>query len=87
MKLFKNKKSLIWICSVAALLAVIITSCGIYVSDYYRADLTAVAEFEVSKAVDVKELQNGVTVYEAEKSVAGFIFTPAARLSIPLMSL
>ncbi len=80
MKLFKNKKRLIWLCSVAALLAVIITACGIYVSDYYRADLTAIADFEVSKTVDVNELQNGVTVYEAEKSVAGFIFYPGGKV-------
>ena len=89
MKLFKNKKRFIWICSVAALLAVIIAACGIYVSDYYRADLTAIAEFEVSKAVDVKELQNGVTVYEAENSVAGFIFYPGGKVDhtayVPLM--
>ena len=80
MKLFKNKKLLIWICSVAAVFAVIIAACGVYVSDYYRADLTAIAEFEVSKAVDVKELQKGVTVYEAENSVAGFIFYPGGKV-------
>lgn len=72
----KQKKIRIWLICVAAVLALLVIACGIYVSGYYRADNQAITAFSAEYSVQGREVADGVIAYEPEAPVAGLIFYP-----------
>ncbi len=83
-----KKKKLIWIISVTVALALIVGGCYIYVSDYYRADLGAIAVF--SESIDVTETDlGGALAYGTGAEDTAFIFYPGGKVEytayVPLM--
>ena len=71
---------MIWIASATLLLALIIGGCAIYVSDYYRADLDAIAVFSSELSVTRTVVSDGVIAYGNSTSEAGFIFYPGGKV-------
>lgn len=53
---------------------------GIYVSDYYRADIAAIETFPCSTSVTKTFLANGVIAYSPENAKSGFIFYPGGKV-------
>jgi len=87
----KNKRRiLIWTISVTLAIAIMIGVCSIYVSDYYRADNTAIESFTVSHSVSPDENPDGIITFEPIDPIAGFIFYPGGKVEytayVPLMS-
>lgn len=87
----KNKRRiLIWTISVTLAIAITVGVCAIYVSDYYRADNTAIASFTASHSVKANESPDGTIVFEPTDPIAGFIFYPGGKVEysayVPLMS-
>lgn len=91
MKQKTNRSSRKWkilfpILSVALLVFI---ACGIYLNDYYHADMTAVESFVTENPVDVRSDNAGNLVFEPENPVAGMIFYPGGKVEhtayIPLM--
>ena len=76
----RKKRLILWSASVTAVILLIVSGCGIYVSDYYRADTEAMAEFTYSENITKKELRDGVTAYLPENVEAGFIFYPGGKV-------
>lgn len=73
-----GKRKKVWIAAAAVLLALAI-GCGMYVSDYYRADETAAGAMAGSEAVTVRQLGN-MAVFTPEDPIAGFIFYPGGKV-------
>ncbi len=69
--------------------AVLLGGCVIYLSDYYHADLEAIAAFESAQKVVHETLDDGTIVFEPQNARAGFIFYPGGKVEhtayIPLM--
>ncbi len=87
----KNKRRiLIWIISITSAVAIILGACAIYVSDYYRADNTAITSFTASHSVSPNENPDGIITFELIDPIAGFIFYPGGKVEytayVPLMS-
>ena len=80
MKILNNKKALIWIASLALSLTLIVGVCAIYVSDYYHADLDAIAAFASESAVTKNVISDGVIAYGDAESQIGFIFYPGGKV-------
>ncbi len=74
----KKKKLLIGLISVFVVTAVVITACGIYVSDYYHAETDSIAAFK--PFVSKNEIEDGMVVFNAEKAIAGLIFYPGGKV-------
>ena len=53
-------------------------ACGVYVSDYYHADLQAYDKPLVQ--VETKVLEDDTLVYQPEHPIAGFIFYPGGKV-------
>ncbi len=66
--------------SVAGVLVVLLLICGVYVSDYYHADDTAIAAYEVEGNFDVKTWDDKTIIYESEHAMAGLIFYPGGKV-------
>lgn len=69
-----------WITAVILGLAIIVGACAIYLSDYYRADMDAIAAFSSENDITAKTLENGTLIYEPEDAIAGFIFYPGGKV-------
>ena len=80
MKILNNKKTLIWIASIVLTLALIVGGCAIYVSDYYRADLDAIAAFSSGTSVTKTVVYDGVIAYGDTASESGIIFYPGGKV-------
>ena len=76
----KNNKIKISLVIALAVLLVIVLSCAIYVSDYYRADGGAIAEFAEGYEVTGRHVSSGVIAYEPSEPTAGFIFYPGGKV-------
>lgn len=91
MKSMKNKKLVIWIASVAVVLALTVGGCGLYVSDYYRADISAIEAFGAGDCVTKTEISDGVIAYGESDAKVGMIFYPGGKVEYtayePLMRL
>ncbi len=76
--------------SLAAILAVIVVGCAVYLGDYYHGDMTAIEVFISENAVERQICDNGDIVFEPDEAVAGFIFYPGGKVEhtayIPLMN-
>lgn len=73
-----SKRKIVLLSVVVVLLALII-GCAIYVSDYYRADETAVSAMNGTENVTVYAEDNCV-VFQPKEPVAGFIFYPGGKV-------
>ena len=74
--------------ALAVILAVVLicaAAFAVYVNIYYHGEPATVQAMTSGDTVSVYELRDGVTVFAPEEPLAGFIFYPGARWSIPLM--
>ena len=76
----KNKKRVIIIASIVAIIGIIFGVCAIYVNDYYRADIEAINNFKPSNPVEEKTLEDGTMIFGDEDSEYGFIFYPGGKV-------
>lgn len=74
-----HKKRNIALISIAAVLLVLVLICGIYVSDYYHADDTAIAAMAGTNTVLVEQ-KDDMTVFLPENPETGFIFYPGGKV-------
>ena len=85
-----KRRILIWTISVTLAIAIMVGVCAVYVSDYYRADNTAITSFTASHSVTTNEDSNGIITFEPIDPIAGFIFYPGGKVEytayVPLMS-
>lgn len=70
------------VCAVAALLAVSLLAglCALYVSDYYRADCTAIETMVKGDGVSVSLLENDMIAYGNADAAYGLIFYPGGKV-------
>ena len=85
----KKRKSLIWATSLKLVLALLVGGSLIYVSDYYRADMTAIEAFSFVGDFEEINLDGGDIAFVPKDAVAGFIFYPGGKVEytayLPLM--
>ena len=83
-----QKKSTRIIAAVCAAVLLCAAACGIYLGDYYRADMDSIEAF-ASEAVRTDTLPGGDLVFYPEAAEAGLIFYPGGKVEytayIPLM--
>ena len=86
--IFSKKKSIRSIAAVCAAVLLMVTACGIYLGDYYRADMDAIEAF-AAEAVRTDTLPGGDLVFYPDSAEAGLIFYPGGKVEytayIPLM--
>jgi len=86
----RRRKILAITVAVILLLAIIVSACAIYVSDYYRADLEAIQVFEPMNTVSFETFDDGTIVFKPENATVGFIFYPGGKVEYtayqPLMA-
>lgn len=80
LKLFKNKKLIICLSSIALAIALLVGGFAIYVSDYYRADMTAIEAFASGNNVSKTVLYDGAVAYGDTNAKYGFIFYPGGKV-------
>lgn len=54
--------------------------CGIYVNDYYHADMEAISVFKSDDLVSKEILDDNIIVYSVDDSTTGFIFYPGGKV-------
>ncbi len=85
----KHKRICITLLAVFLSLAVIIGACGIYLGDYYRADISAIQAM-LPEGSTWKEEPDGKIVFAPEGATKGFIFYPGGKVEytayLPLMA-
>ncbi len=78
-----------WSIVAGIIIAVMVIASGIYLSDYYHADMEAIEAFAPASAVEVHTDDNGNYIFEPNDPTAGFIFYPGGKVEytayIPLM--
>lgn len=83
----KNKRK--WPLVAGIIIAVMIIVSGIYLGDYYHADMEAVKAFAQATAVEMQTDDNENYIFKPEEPTAGFIFYPGGKVEytayIPLM--
>ena len=82
----KHCRRLLWVGVVFVVLA---GACGMYLGDYYHADLEAIAAFAPAHEVTQVTQEDGTIVLKPEMAQTGFIFYPGGKVEhtayIPLM--
>ncbi len=76
----RKRKITIGVISVLAVVAVIVGACAVYVNDYYRADLGAIAAFAPADTITKEVLDDGTIVYAPDNAAVGFIFYPGGKV-------
>ena len=83
----ENRRKWPWI--IVAIVATIVIASGIYLSDYYHADMEAVEAFSPAVAVEMQTDENGNYIFKPENPTSGLIFYPGGKVEytayIPLM--
>lgn len=74
-----TRKRKITLIIIAAVLLAVVVGCGIYVSDYYRADEAADQAMLPNETVTVERTDDFV-VFSPAEPVAGFIFYPGGKV-------
>ena len=73
----------------AIILLVCVSACGIYLADFYHADMEAISSYACENEVEMKTNQNGYLILEPELADKGFIFYPGGKVEntayVPLM--
>lgn len=74
---------------ILASVVILFVACGIYVNDYYHADVEAIEAFAVENPVEMWSDKEGNLVFEPEHATTGFIFYPGGKVEytayVPLM--
>lgn len=85
----KKRRIFLWITIPLIIIAIIFGACATYVSDYYRADMTAIEAFSNLGAPEQITLDDGTIIFEPKNAKIGFIFYPGGKVEhtayIPLM--
>jgi len=79
----KNKKLRITLISIAAVIALSVIGCAVYVNDYYHTDEEAAAAFTPIHAesnYDVTVTENDTIIYEPSDADTAFIFYPGGKV-------
>lgn len=76
----RKKRILIVVLSVVIVLGLMLVACAIYLSDYYRADRSAIEAYEPENKVTKQVLENDNIIYTPENVEAGFIFYPGGKV-------
>ena len=74
-----NQKLKVTMIAAAVLALALAIGCGVYVSDYYHADETAVAAMVDSELAAVQQMDD-LVVFSPEPPTAGFIFYPGGKV-------
>lgn len=81
--IMKNKKVRniikVLICVIVAS-GVLFGAMGIYLGDYYKAQIDSKAVFAPEKSITVTTLENGNILFMPQKPVAGFVFYPGGKV-------
>ena len=80
MKNNRKKRVLKWLIVALSVLLVIVIAFGLYVSDYYHADIAAISEFSCSETVTKTSLADGIIAYSSKETNAGLIFYPGGKV-------
>ena len=87
MTVFKKKSCRI-IAAICAVLLLMVAACGIYLGDFYRADMVAIETF-AAQDIPMSRLETGDLVFQPEDATSGLIFYPGGKVEytayIPLM--
>jgi len=82
-----NQKRRILLLAVVGAFAGIIIACGVYLGDYYQANMVAINSY--MQLEPTYEHEDGTIVFEPEEATAGFIFYPGGKVEytayLPLM--
>ena len=73
-----KKRYIVGISLVAVLLALVI-GCGVYVGDYYSAEVIAITAMAGSETVSVQKMDK-MTVFTPDNPTAGFLFYPGGKV-------
>lgn len=76
----RKRKRILWIMPIVAVLIILITACGIYLNDYYRADMDAIASFTSMNNISKQTLDDNTIVYLPENATTGLIFYPGGKV-------
>ncbi len=77
----KEKRRIIkTIIIISIVIATVFIGLGVYVSDYYHADIVAINEFTVKTEVKVEVSETGNLIYMPKEPIAGFIFYPGGKV-------
>ncbi len=76
----RAKKGLLITAVITMLLALCIAVCGIYVNDYYHADITAIQAFSKKDDISVQTVGDNAVAYVPNSPKAGFIFYPGGKV-------
>ena len=76
----KKQKLLITLAAFVCAFAVLFAGFGLYVNDYYRADLKAIADYEAEVSVKEEMLDDGSLVYTKDGNKNGLIFYPGGKV-------
>ena len=86
----RKRKTFMTAASMVLVLAIITGFWAIYVGDYYRTDLHAVAAFAPMNSVSTELLDDSTLVFNPENATKGFIFYPGGKVEYtayqPLMA-
>ncbi len=79
----KNKKVrniiMVLVCIIVAS-GVLVGAMGIYLGDYYKAQIDSQTVFAPEKSITVTTLENGNILFMPKKPVAGFVFYPGGKV-------
>ena len=81
--IMKNKKVRniikVLVCIIVAS-GVLVGAMGIYLGDYYKAQIDSQTVFAPEKSITVTTLENGNILFMPQKPVAGFVFYPGGKV-------
>ena len=77
----KKRKRILYITPIVILL-ILLTVCGVYLNDYYQADIDAITLFTTTNKVSVSKqtLENNTIIYSPENPTTGLIFYPGGKV-------
>lgn len=76
----KRNKLKIFVAVTISVVVILIAICGIYVSDYYRADDQAMFAYATVNDLTVDEKESGIIVCSPENATTGLIFYPGGKV-------
>jgi len=78
-----------WMLGTGLVLAILVGACGMYLGDYYHADLDAAEAFSSAQEAVQVTIEDNTIVFEPQTAEAGLIFYPGGKVEhtayIPLM--
>ena len=76
----KRNKCFKYIVIIGIVLLFSFVFCGIYVNDYYHADMKAISVFKSDDVVSKEIIDDNTIVYSVNESTTGFIFYPGGKV-------